>query len=142
MPDRVCGDRCNNGKGLFGDRMDEFDAASMKADTSIWVGTTGSVFEVTLDRTTDSGKLATNLMMPTCLKIHLQEAIVIAVRKGAIDKDSLFRIRSVGFSDIALILCFIANQVVFEPCFGQFRAALNDSPIGLSDLIVTPKHLV
>lgn len=49
----------------------------MQADAAIGIGTRKSVFQVSFDGASDPGKLRSDLMMPSCFKIDLEQAVSI-----------------------------------------------------------------
>ena len=80
--------------------------------------------------------------MPSGLEVDFQEAVVFAANECLIGQDRQFRFLGVRFGDKTLIERLIAGEVVFQPCFGHFRTALHNRPVGLFDLLVTLEHLV
>ena len=80
--------------------------------------------------------------MPSGLEVDFQEAVVFAANECLIGQDRQFRLFGVRFCDKTLIERLIAGKVVFQPCFGHFRTALHNRPVGLFDLLVTLEHLV
>ena len=57
-------------------RMKEFQAPGMQMNAPVLVGTTGTIFPVSLDRPAGSGELGSYLVMPATEQQYFQQAIV------------------------------------------------------------------
>ena len=71
--------------------MDELSSTSMQGDASIRVGARCAILQVSLDRQTDVGQLASNLMMATRKKLNLKQGISFGGRLDTIMKPRLLR---------------------------------------------------
>ena len=72
FPEIVVRQWCFNGNFFFADRMDEVHGMAQQGDTAIGITTFGAIFEVALDGTTYLCQLAADLVVASCLQIHLQ----------------------------------------------------------------------
>ena len=82
----------------------------MERDTSIGIRTLGAVLQIAFHGTTDSGQLATNLVVTSGLQIDFQKRIMFAFDEGFIGQHSQFGFFGTGFGDKALIERLIARE--------------------------------
>ena len=114
----------------------------MQADTSVRVGTLGSVFQIAFNRTSYSRQLAAYLMMPSRFEVYLQKRVVFALNECFITQDSLLGVFGTWLRQISLVMLFATNQPVFETRFRLVWRTLDNRPIGLFYLVMCLEHSV
>jgi len=122
--------------------MNKFYFAGVETNSAIRIRAFGSVFEIPFNGASDSGELAPDLMMPPGLKVNLKECVVLATHERLIGQYRLFGFFGAGLGNKRFIELLIARKVVLQPCFGNFRSALNYCPIRFTDLLVGFEHLI
>ncbi len=59
--------------------MHETNTACMKTDTAVGVAARRTVLQITSNGTPHGRQLAANLMMASCMKVHLKQVVVIGM---------------------------------------------------------------
>ena len=107
----------------------------MQAYAAVRVGAFGTVFEIAFDGTSYRSQLTAYLVVSACLQVDFQKTIVLAFHECFIRQDSqfgVFALCSLFLPDYKTLVQFlIAREIVLQACFGHFRTALHDRPIGL-----------
>lgn len=156
MPEVVVGHGGSDGDVDVADRMNELDAAGMKADTTVRVAALGTVFQVALDGATDGRQLAAYLVVTTRLEVNLKQRITVATGYRPIRKDSALCLTVDGFAvagegialaveardDVRLVLLLVAGEEMLEASLRFGGRIGNDCPVGLLDFVVRLEHVV
>lgn len=119
----------------FLDGMYEADLARMEADAAIPVGTRGSVFQVTFDDASHSCQLTSDLVVSAGQQLDFQQMISVGMAEELVDELCQFGIfPGTGIlADEALVHLLIADEVVIQFCFWNFRSFADQCVIGLVD---------
>ena len=141
FPEIIVGNRCRHADILFRHRVDESDIAGKQADAAIGVAAFGPVFQVALDRTTDSGELHPDLMLSACEKFHLDEVIVVGLRDDAVFQHSFLCAWFLDGGGIRFVVAFGGGDVVHQRVLVFWWPVLGYGPICLVDIAIA-EHLV
>ena len=88
----------------------------MQADASVRIGAWSSVFQVALDRASDIGKLAANLVVPSCQQFDFYKVISLRAVNQIISQAREPGILAGGTraADVGFVLFLIAPHHVFK----------------------------
>lgn len=84
VPEALVGDGRRQGERELAHGMRQGDVAGEQADTSAGITSRCAVLQVSLDRATEGGELATDLMMAPRMELDLHEVIAVARSKESV----------------------------------------------------------
>lgn len=135
VPETLVGDGRRQGERKLAHGMRQGDVAGEEADTSAGIASGCAVLEVSLDRATEGGELATDLMMAPRMELDLHEVVAVARSQESVGEAGKLGPWGIGTSgsDIALILLFVAYEVLLQGIGEPRGTRRDDGPVALGD---------
>ena len=111
--------------------MYEFNPSGMQANASVRIAALCSILQVSFNRATHFGQLASDLMVASGLQINLQQIVAFRASDDLVGENCFLRILYFAVISIRFVLLFITHQPMHQ-FTGRGRWLVFDyGPIGL-----------
>lgn len=126
---------------LLGYGMDKLQVAGQQRDATSGVATTGTVFEIPLDRMAEVGELGANLVLASGEEVDAKQRVAITLRHHLILQLAALCTLGSGVDDKTLIHASVREEIIIDASRLLGESTLHHSEIRLMQLTTT-QHII
>ncbi len=124
------------------DGVFQFQVPGVQADAAVGIAAGSAVFQVALDGAAYLGQLASDLVVPACMQLYLQEVITIAGSNKLVVQYRFLGIGHLVVIGLGGIRLLVAGEPVRQGAALLRRLVGYDGPVGFPYLLMSGKEFV